>query len=42
MKKDSDQSSQLPRDQTETNCFFKACDREASEKLLRDAYTYSI
>ncbi|CAF5200169.1 unnamed protein product, partial [Rotaria magnacalcarata] len=30
------------RDQHQITCFFKACDRAGSEKLLRDAYTYSI
>ncbi|CAF4061778.1 unnamed protein product, partial [Rotaria magnacalcarata] len=29
------------RDQHQITCFFKACDRAGSEKLLRDAYTYS-
>ena len=29
------------RDRSPINCFFKACDREASEKLLQDAYAAS-
>ncbi|CAF3374182.1 unnamed protein product [Rotaria socialis] len=29
------------RDQNQITCFFKACDRAGSEKLLRNAYTYS-
>jgi hypothetical protein len=39
----SDQESAHPssRDNSQINCFFKACDREASEKLLHDSYIYS-
>lgn len=33
---------QSSRDNSQINCFFKACEREASEKLLRDSYTYSM
>jgi hypothetical protein len=33
---------QASRENSQITCFFKACDREASEKLLQDAYTYSI
>ncbi|CAF2829748.1 unnamed protein product [Rotaria sp. Silwood2] len=38
-KNDHEQSHQSNRDQSQIHCFFQACDREASEKLLRDAYT---
>ncbi|CAF0838356.1 unnamed protein product [Rotaria sordida] len=38
-KNDHEHSHQSTHDQSQINCFFKACDREASEKLLRDAYT---
>ncbi|CAF4932328.1 unnamed protein product [Rotaria sp. Silwood1] len=38
-KNDHEHSHQSTHDQSEIQCFFNACDREASEKLLRDAYT---
>lgn len=41
-KTDRELVHQISRDNSQITCFFKACDREASEKLLRDAYVNSI
>jgi hypothetical protein len=41
-KPEQELSHQLSRDNSQINCFFKACDRDASEKLLKEAYTCKI
>jgi hypothetical protein len=41
-KTDQELAHQSSRDNSQINCFFKACDREASEKLLSDSYTCNI
>ena len=41
-KSDQDSSHQSVRDNSQITCFFKACDRDASEKLLNHTYACKI
>ena len=40
--KTEQESAQSTRENSQITCFFKACDRDASEKLLNDSYGCKI
>jgi hypothetical protein len=40
-KHDQELVDQSVHDKSQISCFFSACDREASEKLLQDSYNHS-